>query len=577
MRLSRRLALAVGVGAVFLAAPAAALAHAYLLRTVPAASGPPLNGPPAQLSMTFNEAVEPRFMIVSVTDANLTQETAGRPARSPGDPDTIVTPLRRMPEGWYLVFWRAISADGHPVRGAFTFSVGPNAGPPPQFRIPSISETAAKPNLVVARWIVFLATMAAVGLLGLRLLIARPVVARVPEASLRRLSLAFGIAIVVALVATPIYVDIATAQFSLRSAFDLGDVVPLMRSSSFGRSFLDLELVLAFLAVSGAIAIAADRPDRERRSLVGLLSLLGALGCAAAALLVPGLGGHAAQTKPRLVSLLLDWAHLAAGSIWIGGLVGLLVLWWSLGAARRTAGLAICVPRFSNVAFVSVMLLIGTGTGAAFIRLPTFSSLWQTSYGTALIAKIALLLTAMLVASINLVRVTPRLRRAGAELELGTGAAAVLRRTVGTEVLLVAGAVFAAAILTSLPPPPKALATIGKASAHVGPGPVVSVVHHGPYRLEFHVEPNKAAVPDTFAIRITKDGHPVRHAEVTTTFSMLDMEMPQQAYTLPEVSPGLYQRSKPALVMVGRWGLSFEIRPPGSTPFVVLLIDHARG
>ena len=66
--------------------------------------------------------------------------------------------------GWYLVYWRVISVDGHPVRGACTFAVGPNPGPAPQFVIPSISETAATPRLLAARWIAFLSVMAAVGL-----------------------------------------------------------------------------------------------------------------------------------------------------------------------------------------------------------------------------------------------------------------------------------------------------------------------------------------------------------------------------------------------------------------------------
>ena len=52
--------------------------------------------------------------------------------RSPANPDTLVVPLRpHLPEGWYLVYWRAISVDGHPVQGAFTFAVGPNPGPHP--------------------------------------------------------------------------------------------------------------------------------------------------------------------------------------------------------------------------------------------------------------------------------------------------------------------------------------------------------------------------------------------------------------------------------------------------------------
>ena len=60
---------------------------------------------------------------------------------------------------------------------------------------------------------------------------------------------------------------------------------------------------------------------------------------------------------------------------------------------------------------------------------------------------------------------------------------------------------------------------------------------------------------------------------------MLDMEMQQQAYNLPEQSPGGYARANtPALVMVGRWGISFDIRPAGSaTPLDVLLLDHAVG
>src|SRR6266487_5084121 len=153
MSARRRLILTLAlVAAVALAAPGVASAHAYLIRTSPAASAT-LNKAPSQLALTYDEAVEPRFMLVSVTDAGGHQETSGRPFRSPSNPDTIITPLKHVPEGWYLVFWRAISADGHPVRGAFTFAVGTNEGPPPQFVIPSLSETAAKPSLVVARWI----------------------------------------------------------------------------------------------------------------------------------------------------------------------------------------------------------------------------------------------------------------------------------------------------------------------------------------------------------------------------------------------------------------------------------------
>jgi copper transport protein len=96
-------------------------------------------------------------------------------------------------------------------------------------------------------------------------------------------------------------------------------------------------------------------------------------------LLIPGTAGHAAQTAPRGLSLLLDWLHLVSASVWIGGLIGLLVLWWGLGKSNRVAGLRVAVPRFSNVAFVSVMVLLGSGIGATIIHMPTLAPLWQTS------------------------------------------------------------------------------------------------------------------------------------------------------------------------------------------------------
>jgi copper transport protein len=272
----------------------------------------------------------------------------------------------------------------------------------------------------------------------------------------------------------------------------------------------------------------------------------------------------------------LDWLHLAAGSVWIGGLVGLLVLWRGLPAARRVPGLAVCVPRFSNTAFVSVLALIGSGVGASIIHLPTLSSLWQTSYGQALLVKIGLLSAALMLASVNLLRTKPRLASYGQRPDLGPGAAVLLRRLVSGETLLVAAAVVAAAVLSSLPPPAKALAAASNAIARVGPGPVTEAVNENGYRLEVRVAPNRAAAPNTFSIRITKDGLPVRHATVIAGFAMLDMEMGTQTHLLPEKAPGLYELSTPALVMVGHWGLSFEITPPGKQPFTAVFSAGAR-
>ncbi len=335
---------------------------------------------------------------------------------------------------------------------------------------------------------------------------------------------------------------------------------------------------MALFAVAAAIALYVDRPERTTRSVAELLALVGATLAAAATLIIPGAAGHAAQTAPRALALLLDATHLAAGALWLGGLLGLLVVWQSLPSSLRTAGLSVVVPRFSNVAFVSVMALLATGIGASILHLPTIASLWTTSYGQAIVAKSVLLGAAMLLGAVNLLVTRPRLIAAERDPSLASGATGLLRRLVGVEVLIVAAALFAAAILSSLAPPSKALAAVGGAAAKVGPGVVTRVVRRGDYTMRFTFTPNRAAVPNTFQVAITKNGQPVRNADVTLTFAMLDMEMGNQEYRLEETSPGVYTRSSsPALVMVGHWGLTFNVTPPGGNPFSVVLVDHATG
>ena len=555
-----------GRGAAVLAAlvaalvlPASASAHAYLVTTVPA-SAAILGASPPTVQLTYDEAVEPRFAEISVTDPAGHQLTTGPVSRSPSNPDTLVVPLRaHLPQGWYLIYWRAISVDGHPVQGAFTFAVGPRPGNPPTFKAPNVSQSATTPRVVIARWIALLAMMASIGLFTLRIAIGRPLVRRVPGTSLRAVTVAFAVAATLTLIAVPVYVDIATAVDALRSPFALGALLPLFRVTAFGRAWVDLELCFSLFTAAAAVAIWTDRPERGARSIAALFALTGAVGAGAAVLVIPGLAGHAAQTSPRGVSLLLDWLHLVSGSVWLGGLIGLLVLAALLPAPLRTAGLRACAVRFSAVAVVSVALLLATGVGAAIIHLPILAALWQTSYGTAILVKTGLVLAALALASLH--KWGRRLRPVA----------------LGVEALLVTATVLAAASLSSLPPPAAALAEESQSLANVGPGRVQSTLHVNGYTLQVLVTPNTAIRTNSFAMRITKNGAPLRGADVTLDFAMLDMQMGTQDYQLVETSPGIYTRPTSALVMAGRWGLEFTITPQHGAAFNALVIDHATG
>ncbi len=568
------LAVVIAAAGVF---PAVASAHAVLQKTVPTASQTVAHAP-TQVIMTFDEPVEPRFAVISVTDAEGRQHAVGAPFTPPGAADSVATDVHDLPSGWYLVYWRVISEDGHPVRGAFTFAVGPQPGPAPQFVIPSLSESAATPELVIARWAVFLSTMIAVGLFCFRTLIARRALATAHRAR-RALGWALGVAVAAGLVAIPVYIAVTTAEFGQLSAFDLGAILPLVRDAALGRALEDLELVLALFGLTVFVGLWIDRPERAERSVAELLALAGGLLSGAALLLIPGLAGHAAQTTPAALSLAVDWVHLVAGSVWLGGLIAVLLLVGFTSAEARLEVLADAVPRFSIVALGSVIALIASGVVASILHLPTLSSLWQTAYGKAILVKVVLLAIVILVAAINNRRSVPRLRAARRDSDQPAGAAAarLLTRTVGVELVLVVAIVVAAMVLTSLPPPAKALADVGTIDAHVGPGAVATTVHHGSYTATITIAPNKAAAPNMFALHLTQNGQPVTGATVVQRFLMLDMDMGTQSYLMREHSPGVYRLVRPALVMVGHWGLQFQIAPRGAAPFTIVLEDHAEG
>ena len=181
--------------------------------------------------------------------------------------------------------------------------------------------------------------------------------------------------------------------------------------------------------------------------------------------------------------------------------------------------------------------------------------------------------------AVNNLRSRPRLTAAATRRDqaLGDGAARLLRRLVLGETALLSGAVAAAAILTSIAPPSNALARAGNADGKVGPGTVARTFTRSGVRIQLGIQPNRAAIDNAFVLHLQRGGRAVSDARVTAELDMLDMSMQQQAYTLTEISPGVYQRKRPALVMVGHWLLGYTIEIPGLAPIKLQVIDKAGG
>ena len=201
------------------------------------------------------------------------------------------------------------------------------------------------------------------------------------------------------------------------------------------------------------------------------------------------------------------------------------------------------------------MTLIGSGIAASLFHLPTLASLWQTSYGEALLVKIGLLLAAMLLAAVNLLRTKPRLvARPADSASRPPGSCAGWSAVRSCSSPLQSSRPRCSRVSRPRRRPSRRSA---RPAHSVGPGPVREVSKNG-YRLQFRVAPNRAAVPNAFCGRVTRNGKPVRGADVTASFTMLDMEMGSRPIASRRPRPGVYSHSAPALVMVGHWGLSFE-------------------
>ena len=105
--------------ALFLAAPPAA-AHATLVSTDPV-EGEVLPETPDVVTFTYDERVVLSDDSIQVFDA------AGEPVDSTakGENEVVTADLPDdLENGTYVVAWRVVSADGHPISGSLTFSIG---------------------------------------------------------------------------------------------------------------------------------------------------------------------------------------------------------------------------------------------------------------------------------------------------------------------------------------------------------------------------------------------------------------------------------------------------------------------
>jgi copper transport protein len=117
--------------------------------------------------------------------------------------------------------------------------------------------------------------------------------------------------------------------------------------------------------------------------------------------------GHPVAGPWPVLAVAVTSVHVAAMAVWLGGLAGLLAV--VLRPATPAADPAGALPRFSRLAFGSVVALVVTGTVQAVREVGSPTALVVTTYGWVLIAKLVLVVVVLGAAGVSRVWVQQRL------------------------------------------------------------------------------------------------------------------------------------------------------------------------
>ncbi|EFL33316.1 integral membrane protein [Streptomyces viridochromogenes DSM 40736] len=340
---------------------------------------------PARISLTFSEQVALSGDSLRVLDPEGKRVDSGEPSNVSGT--TYAVRLQPdLPDGTYTVAYQVVSADSHPVTGAYTFSIGA-----PSKTSAAVSGQATDDGVVgwlygIGRYVSYAGFIVMAG--GAAFVLAcwqrgsgvRPV---------QRFVVSGWLALTAATLALLLLRGSFTGSGKVADIFDLSLLGQVLQTKT-GAALVSRLLLLAAAALFIAVLFGAydKREDaQEKRDLTFGLAIGGVV-VAAGIAASWAMSEHASVGLQASIAMPVDIVHLLAVAAWLGGLGALLVALYRAPADAPVDSTA--VRRFSAVAFGSVLALIATGAYQSWRQLGSWSAFTDTRYGQLLLAKIAL-------------------------------------------------------------------------------------------------------------------------------------------------------------------------------------------
>ncbi|BFP53752.1 copper resistance protein CopC [Streptomyces griseus] len=369
-----------------LAGAGPASAHAALTGSDPQ-DGAVVDTAPKEVTLSFSEAIAVGDDSIRVLDPS------GKRADTEAEPKDLseggivrygVALHSGLPDGTYTVAWQAVSADSHPISGAFTFSIG--APSETTVAVPTQEAGGGPVGVVydIARYAAYTGFVLLVGGSAFVLICWQRGAAALP---MQRLVVRGWLTLTAATLAMLLLRHPYTSSGKFADAFDLAGLQSVLDTKP-GAALVSRLLLLGAAALFIAVLFgtyARREDEREKKDLTFGLAVGGGV-VAAGIAATWAMSEHASTGIQTSIAMPVDVAHLLAVAAWLGGLASLLV------ALYRTPDIgSAAVRRFSAVAFTSVVVLAATGIYQSWRQVGSWSALTGTRYGQLLILKVALI------------------------------------------------------------------------------------------------------------------------------------------------------------------------------------------
>ena len=375
-------------------------AHAYITNSTPN-ENEILETAPKNVYIEFNEKIQTGFTILNVLNSSGERVDQKNVKIDPKTEKSMTVDLQPdLPNDIYTVEWRVVSADGHSVSGMIPFSIG------------ELPEGTAFPTQQEdGNMFTFISTMINKGFLyigfslymGILLFYLIWYKGKKLSNSLKKRTKTVSIT-AIALLAISIIssIFIQTQSYAgggLLASLSISNLLETLKSTKEGTIWILQTILLVILYLSHLYIWKMETyTDRKRLTIPGL-AFLGIM-------LSKAFLGHPSSSPYETVAILFDFTHLVAASIWLGGMLVILLFLREGIFASEGEGHDLywsSMERYSLWALFSVAALCISGAINASLLIPDFHSLVSTTYGKVLLIKVALLVFMLIFGAYHLV------------------------------------------------------------------------------------------------------------------------------------------------------------------------------